>query len=91
MGYKWGGRTQTAQWNTGVSIRSTQDIAAYQHSVWYVPCKTGYRSGHFRFVFAQRALCAAAIRARPSALIVLRFRVEPAVCLVGNPRFNGAV
>ena len=39
--------------------------------------------GHF-FLLAHLFLCAAAIRSRPSALIVVRF-------LVGSPRFNGAV
>src|SRR5271155_4640842 len=42
---------------------------------------------HFRLTFAHLALCAAAIFARPSALIVPRLRVAS---LCGRPRFRGA-
>ena len=45
-------------------------------------------NNHFRFVFAHRVLCAAAILARPSALIFLRgLAVAVVIDPNGRPRF----
>jgi hypothetical protein len=50
-------------------------------------------SAHPFLAFAHLAFCAAAILARPSALIFLRrgLVVVVAVELIGRPRFTGAV
>lgn len=45
---------------------------------------------HF-LAFAHLAFWAAAIRARPSGLIFLRFRVETFPSLRGSPRFSGGM
>jgi hypothetical protein len=49
-------------------------------------------NNHLRFVFAHHTLCAAAILAGPSALIVLRgLDVAEVVNPNGRPRFAGVV
>jgi hypothetical protein len=50
-----------------------------------------FRSAQALFALAHLAFCAAAIFARPSALIVPRFRAEATPSLCGRLRFRGTV
>jgi hypothetical protein len=64
------------------------NIAAARHEIFGPETRVASLNNYFRFVFAHRALCAAAILARPSALIFLRgLAVAGVVDPNGRPRF----
>ena len=64
------------------------NVAAARHEILGPETRVTSLNNHFRFVFAHRALCAAAILARPSALIFLRgLAVAVVVDPNGRPRF----
>jgi hypothetical protein len=66
------------------------NIAAARHEIFGLETRVTALNNHFRFVFAHRALCAAAVLARPSALIFLRgLAVAGIVEPNGRPRFAG--
>ena len=66
------------------------NIAAARHEIFGPETGVTSFKSHFRFVFAHRALCAAAILARPSAPISLRgVAVAAVVDSNGPPRVAG--
>jgi hypothetical protein len=67
-------------------------IAAARHEIFGPETRVTSLNNHFRFVFAHRALCAAAILARPAPLIfLLGLAVARVVEPNGRPRFAEAV